>query len=112
MILKHIIEIFKNACMVGVAGYTIQDNFAQIWLLQESSMEPNFTHGDLVFTQTYFVKNLNRGDVILIKHPSDAKVRICKRIIGEYVVCYDSKMYFRAVCNAMICAGHFTLICM
>ena len=78
---SSLLQIAKKVCVFGVVGYTFQDNFAQPWLLSESSMEPTYSDGDMVLMSSWNY-SIKRGDVILLKAPLITKEAICKRVVG------------------------------
>ena len=78
---KHSKEIFKKSLLLGCIGYTFQQYLFDIWILEESSMEPTLKDGQVVVTT--YKTSLSRGDVIIVKHPQSPTENVCKRIIGE-----------------------------
>ena len=76
-----LLQMAKKALIFGVVGYTLEDNFAQPWLLSESSMEPTYSDGDIVLMSAWNY-SIKRGDVILLKAPLNFKEAVCKRVIG------------------------------
>lgn len=80
---SSLLQIAKKVCVFGVVGYTFQDNFAQPWLLSESSMEPTYSDGDMVLMSSWNY-SIKRGDVILLKAPLITKEAICKRVVGMW----------------------------
>ena len=78
---KHSKEIFKKSLILGCIGYTFQQYLFDIWILEESSMEPTLKDGQVVVTT--YKTSLSRGDVIIVKHPQSPTENVCKRIIGE-----------------------------
>ncbi|XP_033007175.1 mitochondrial inner membrane protease subunit 1 [Lacerta agilis] len=74
-------------------GYTIQygciahcafEYLGGIVVCSGPSMEPTIQNSDIVFSENLSCHfyNIQKGDIIIAKNPSDPKSNICKRVIG------------------------------
>ncbi|XP_053245898.1 mitochondrial inner membrane protease subunit 1 isoform X2 [Podarcis raffonei] len=74
-------------------GYTIQygciahcafEYIGGIVVCSGPSMEPTIQNSDIVFSENLSLQfyNIQKGDIIIAKNPSDPKSNICKRVIG------------------------------
>lgn len=79
--LRQLRWIAKKTALLGCVGFTFQQYLACPWLLSESSMEPTFSHGQIVLSTAWY-KSLQRGDVVIIKNPQKPTDRMCKRVIA------------------------------
>ena len=77
---KMFLGILQKAGLLGCIGYTFKQYLFDIWVLEESSMEPTLKDGQIVVTT--HKTSLSRGDIIIVKHPQSPAERVCKRIIG------------------------------
>lgn len=62
-----------------------------------ASMEPNFHSGDYILTSkiTYKFRNIQRGDVIVLKSPRNPDIEYIKRVIGlpgEVIIVKDGNV--------------------
>lgn len=80
-ILLEIIKIFVG---VVIAALFIRFFIFQPFVVEGSSMEPNFHNGEYLFVQklSYDFHQPNRGDVIVFHYPLDPSVDYIKRVIG------------------------------
>jgi len=89
-----------KACLAFSVYFTFTDSVADVYRVGEVSMEPTLSDGQLVVVQP--VRNLNglssflpaldhfvvqfgdiqRGDLVIAKHPSEPHLNICKRVTG------------------------------
>ena len=87
--MKRVGKLFVAGCI----GFTIEEQFGQLWLLDGSSMQPSFENGDLVLAlNSHNISGIARKDVVILKHPEDAEDRICKRVIGEHEMIWNSNI--------------------
>ena len=77
---KMLLGVFQKIGLLGCIGYTFKQYLFDIWVLEESSMEPTLKDGQIVVTT--HKTSLSRGDIIIVKHPQSPDERVCKRIIG------------------------------
>jgi signal peptidase I len=65
-------------------GYTFNQCVASPWRLTGDSMMPAFSNGQLVLCSPWpwCCRRLQRGDVIVARHPNQPQEKICKRILG------------------------------
>ena len=49
-------------------------------------MEPNINSGDILIVERISkrMQKLQRGDIVIVRSPSDPRSHLCKRIIGVY----------------------------
>ena len=84
-----------RAGVCACVGFTFASNIAQLWICEGDSMAPTLTNNDIViaapfvpdpfFPLSFFRKPsvINRGDIIVLKHPLAPQTSICKRVIGN-----------------------------
>eukprot|EP00093_Oithona_nana_P012199 12199.XXX_757166_756485_1 [CDS] Oithona nana genome sequencing. len=75
-----LLGVFQKIGLLGCIGYTFKQYLFDIWVLEESSMEPTLKDGQIVVTT--HKTSLSRGDIIIVKHPQSPDERVCKRIIA------------------------------
>ncbi len=82
--LKVILEILKVGAAVFLAAWFIRLVLFQPFIVQGSSMEPNFHNGEYLFVEklSYDFRAPKRGDVVVFKYPLDTSVDYIKRVIG------------------------------
>lgn len=85
--LRRLATISKNCFLLGCTYYTVCHNVADIWLLEENSMQPTLLDGQIVLSVCagspfLHLDNLKLGDVVIARSPSDPRSRICKRVVG------------------------------
>lgn len=82
--MPKILTALRKTVVFGCVVYTGSSTFGSVYLLAEDSMEPTFRHGQLVVIQQWpWCGDLERGDVLILKHPNSPQTRICKRVHGE-----------------------------
>lgn len=81
---KIFFEIFKVAAGVFLAAWFIRVALFQPFVVEGSSMEPNFHNGQYLFVEklSYDFHGPKRGDVVVFKYPLDTSVDYIKRVIG------------------------------
>ncbi|XP_028813034.1 mitochondrial inner membrane protease subunit 1 [Denticeps clupeoides] len=78
---------------LGFVGYTIQygciahcafEYIGEFVACSGPSMEPTITNHDVVFSErmSRHLFRIDKGDIVIVKSPSDPKINICKRVIG------------------------------
>ncbi|MEK7171226.1 MAG: signal peptidase I [Patescibacteria group bacterium] len=77
-------EILKVVAIVFVFSIIVRVFIAQPFVVEGSSMEPDFHNGEylLVEKMSYRLKKPVRGDVIVFRYPNNPSVNYIKRIIG------------------------------
>src|SRR5579872_1592177 len=77
-------EIFKVVVAVFVVAIIIRYFVFQPFIVDGSSMEPNFHNNEYIIVQkiSYYVSTPHRGDVVVLKYPNDTSIDYIKRIIG------------------------------
>lgn len=79
--MPKILTALRKTVVFGCVVYTGSSTFGSVYLLAEDSMEPTFRHGQLVVIQQWpWCGDLERGDVLILKHPNSPQTRICKRV--------------------------------
>lgn len=83
-VLWSFFEIFETVVIALIAVFLIRVFIAQPFLVNGSSMEPNFHNGNylLVDEITYDFKDPARGDVVVFTPPFNENSYYIKRIIG------------------------------
>lgn len=81
---KVLLEIVKIGAGVFLAALLIRTFLFQPFVVDGSSMEPNFHNGEYLFVEklSYDFHRPQRGDVVVFKYPLDTSVDYIKRIIG------------------------------
>lgn len=77
-------EVIKIVALALVIVLPIRYFLFQPFVIQGSSMEPNFHDGDYLIVNelTYRFSEPARGDVIVFKYPLDPSKRFIKRVMG------------------------------
>lgn len=71
--------------LIYCVGYTLEVYVGSLWRLSDHSMEPTFKDGQLVLCSSWpWFCDVQKGDVIIAKHPIHPEVKICKRIVGQF----------------------------
>jgi len=91
-------EILETVAFVGSIFIVIYLFIMQPNQVKGSSMVPNLSEGDYIFTSkiTYKFRDMKRGDVVVFRSPSNPDIEFIKRIIGlpgDKVMVRDSKVY-------------------
>src|SRR5690625_3910838 len=81
---SEIREYIEALLMSVVLAALIIAFVAQSFLVEGSSMEPSFHHGQRLMVEkvTYRFGNPKRGEVVVFKYPGDERRKFIKRIIG------------------------------
>lgn len=100
---KSEIREYIEALLISVviAGLIIAF-IAQSFLVEGSSMEPSFHHGQRLMVEkvSYRFTEANRGDVVVFKYPGDMRRKFIKRIIGlpgDEISIKDGFLYINSV---------------
>ena len=93
-------EILKVVAIVFISAIVIRGFVAQPFIVEGSSMEPDFHNGEylLIEKMSYHLRPPSRGDVIVFKYPNNPNVNYIKRIIGlpgETVEIRDGKVFIK-----------------
>ncbi|MDD5710874.1 MAG: signal peptidase I [Candidatus Colwellbacteria bacterium] len=93
-----LLEVFEILFIALVSIYITYAFIAQPFRVEGSSMEPNFSSGDYLIVDeiSYQFKNPGRGEVIVLRNPTNNSEFFIKRIVGlpgEEVVIRGSKVY-------------------
>jgi signal peptidase I len=96
--LLPLLEILEVVVVAAVSIYLVYAFVAQPFKVDGKSMEPNFSTGDyLVIDEiTYRFREPVRGEVIVLRNPTNDSEYFIKRVIGlpgEEVVIYDNKVF-------------------
>ncbi len=91
-------EILKVVAIVFISAIVIRGFVAQPFIVEGSSMEPDFHNGEylLIEKMSYHLRPPSRGDVIVFKYPNNPNVNYIKRIIGlpgETVRVFESQVF-------------------
>ena len=95
---SFLVELIKTAVIVLVFAYLIRVFVLQPYIVDGTSMFPEFHNGDylLVDKLTYRFEAPKRGDIIVFKYPKDTSFNYVKRIIGlpgDTIRIENSKVY-------------------
>lgn len=79
-----LLEVLKVIGTVFVAAVIIRFFLFQPFVVEGSSMEPNFHHGEYLFIEkvSYRLHEPARGDVIVFRYPNNPTINYIKRIIA------------------------------
>lgn len=96
--LLSLLEIFEILFVALASIYLVYAFIAQPFRVEGSSMEPNFSSGDYLIVDeiSYQFRNPDRGEVIVLKNPTNDSEFFIKRIVGlpgEEVVIRGSRVY-------------------
>lgn len=82
--LHGLLEVFKVVMIVFVVAIGIRYFVAQPFVVEGSSMEPDFHSGEYLLVEKlgYHFSEPKRGDVIVFKYPNNPVVNYIKRIVG------------------------------
>jgi len=91
-------EIFKVLVIVFVSAIIIRGFVAQPFIVEGSSMEPDFHSGEYLLVEKlgYHFHRPNRGDVIVFRYPNNPEISYIKRIIGlpgETIQVYKNQVF-------------------
>lgn len=77
-------EVLKVIGIVFIAAVGIRYFLFQPFVVEGSSMEPSYHHGEYLFIEkvSYRLHQPERGDVIVFKYPNNPNINYIKRIIG------------------------------
>ncbi len=93
-----IFEILKVIVAVFVVAVIIRYVLFQPFIVEGSSMEPNFHNGEYIIVEkiNYHLHAPKRGDVIVMEYPGNTSIDYIKRIIGlpgETIMIKDGNVY-------------------
>lgn len=82
--LSFFIELIKTVAIVFVLAWVIRAFVIQPFIIEGSSMEPNFHNKQLILIDkiSYRIHSPRRGDVIVFESPQNHAVYYIKRIVG------------------------------
>jgi len=91
-------EILKVVAIVFVSAIIIRGFVAQPFIVEGSSMEPDFHNGEYLLIEKlgYHLHKPVRGDVIVFKYPNNVAVNYIKRIVGlpgETVRIFENQVF-------------------
>ena len=91
-------EILKVVAIVFVSAIIIRGFVAQPFIVEGSSMEPDFHNGEYLLIEKlgYHLHEPVRGDVIVFKYPNNTEVNYIKRIVGlpgETVRIFENQVF-------------------
>lgn len=84
MIKAEIREYLEALVVSVILAFLIIAFIAQSFLVEGSSMEPSFHHGQRLMVEkiSYRFREPKRGEVVVFKYPSDRRRKFIKRVIG------------------------------
>lgn len=79
-----VVEVLKIIGIVFIAALSIRYFIFQPFVVDGSSMEPNYHHGEYLFIEkvSYRLHVPNRGDVVVFKYPNNPTINYIKRVVG------------------------------
>jgi signal peptidase I len=79
-----LVEIIKVVAIVFLSALVIRTFVFQPFVVEGSSMERNFHHGEYLFIEklSYKFKDPKRGDVVVFRYPRDVRYNYIKRVVG------------------------------
>src|SRR3989338_3024636 len=82
--IDFVMEILETVAFVGSIFIVIYLFIMQPNQVKGSSMVPNLSEGDYIFTSkiTYKFRDMQRGDVVVFRSPTNPDIEFIKRIIG------------------------------
>lgn len=113
--LKPLFEVVKVIVAVFISAAIIRIFLFQPFVVEGSSMEPNFHNGEYLFVEkvSYRFNEPKRGDVVVLKYPGNPEINYIKRIIalpGETLRIADGKVYINGhqISESYLSAGEIT----
>lgn len=96
--LLSFLEILEVVIVAVVSIYLVYSFIAQPFKVDGKSMEPNFSTGDYLVVDeiTYRFRGPVRGEVIVLRNPTNESEFFIKRVIGlpgEQILISDSKVF-------------------
>ena len=93
-----LLEVLKVIGIVFIVAVGIRYFVFQPFVVEGSSMEPSYHHGEYLFIEkvSYRLHEPKRGDVIVFKYPNNPNINYIKRIVGlpgETISIKDGKVY-------------------
>lgn len=97
-----LLEVLKVIGIVFIAAVGIRYFLFQPFVVEGSSMEPSYYHGEYLFIEkvSYRLHEPQRGDVIVFKYPNNPNINYIKRIIGlpgETVSINEGEVYINDI---------------
>lgn len=82
--LVGLLELVKTILTVVIVAFVIRSLLAQSFRVEGSSMEPNFHNRELVLVEkvSFRLRQIKRGDVIVLVAPDQPKIDLIKRVVG------------------------------
>ncbi|MEX1123721.1 MAG: signal peptidase I [Patescibacteria group bacterium] len=79
-----VIEVLKVIGIVFIAAVAIRYFLFQPFVVEGSSMEPNYHNGEYLFIEkvSYRLHIPERGDVVVFKYPNSPNINYIKRVVG------------------------------
>lgn len=116
-VLKPGLEILKIVLAVFLSVIIIRSFIAQPYIVEGSSMEPNFHNGEYLVVEKvgYRVHDPKRGDVVVLRYPNNTAVNYIKRLIGlpgDTVRIFEGKVFVNGseLKETYLAAGEKTLV--
>lgn len=83
-IIDFVMDILETVVFIGSLFIVVYLFILTPNQVQGASMEPNFHTGDYILTSriTYKFRRLERGDVVVLKAPTNPDIEYIKRVIG------------------------------
>jgi len=96
--LLPLLEVLEVVLVAAVSIYLVYAFIAQPFKVDGKSMEPNFSTGDYLIVDeiTYRFRDPARGEVVVLRNPTNDSEYFIKRIVGlpgEEVVISDNKVF-------------------
>ncbi len=78
------IELFKSLAFVVVLAILIRHYLVQTFVVEGSSMEPNFISGQYILVDkvSFRFRSIERGEVVVFEPPNRKGVSFIKRVVG------------------------------
>lgn len=97
-LISFFIELAKTIAIVFILAFVIRYFFIQPFVIEGSSMEPNFHNRQLILIDkiSYRFHEPKRGDVVVFESPQNPSVFYIKRVIGlpgQHILIKDGDVY-------------------
>lgn len=116
-VLRPSLEILKIVLAVFLSVVIIRSFIAQPFIVEGSSMEPNFHNGEYLVVEKvgYRLHQPKRGDVVVLKYPHNPSINYIKRLIampGETIRISEGKVYINGtqLNESYLAAGEQTIV--
>jgi signal peptidase I len=81
---SSVFEVLRVTAMVFISAVIIRYFLFQPFIVEGSSMEPNYHNSEYLFVEkvSYRFREPKRGEVVVFRYPNNPRVNYIKRIIG------------------------------